>query len=543
MRTNPRHPKPISGARHSSRGRGEDLSSSAEKADLWRRITIGEQLARNARQTPDVVAFKFEGQERRYSELEERVTALANGLITRGLGRGDRVAVMMNNCLELPESYLGICRAGGICVPINFRLKTAEVEYILQCGAAFVIADEFSLPVVAQCEAVRSGTCGVIALGVPAGGGTANYEQLIETSPTEPAGIDVTENEPAFIMYTSGTTGRPKGAVLSHLNLFVNTMNMIAALEISATDRRWLAGLPLFHIGGLNGILPFLYLGGTSIVLPTGGFDAAHVTSLLEHERITSCFFVPSQWQAICEVAQISDMNLCLERATWGASVCPPSISDAIHRTFPKARTYNVFGQTEMSSITCAMRADRFPEKHGSVGTPVPGVEVRIVDEQMRDVPAGETGEIIYRGPTVMQRYWQSPEATAAAFQGGWFHSGDLVCADADGFLYVVDRRSDMIISGGENIYCAEVEAAIDSHPAVREVAIVGAPHEKWVETPIAFIVLRRGAEATESEIIGWCKDRLASYKKPTQVRFVPELPRNASGKVLKIELRKLVGN
>lgn len=521
------------------------MPGSTAPTESWRRITISDQLARNATQIPNVVAFQFEGRQRCYGDLDRRVTALANGLIELGARKGDRAAVMMHNCLELPESYLGICRAGGICVPINFRLKAAEVEYILeQSGATFAIVDELSAPVAGECEPIRSGTCGLIVrrgCGGPSFG--ADYEQLIESSSCNRVSINVADNDPAFIMYTSGTTGRPKGAVLNHLNLFVNTVNMIAALEISASDRRWLAGLPLFHIGGLNGLLPFLYLGGTSIILPTGGFNASHVASLLEDERITSCFFVPSQWQAICEVAQISEKKLCLERATWGASVCPPSISDAIHRTFPKARTYNVFGQTEMSSITCVMRADRFPEKHGSIGTPVPGVEVRVVDDQMRDVPVGDAGEIIYRGPTVMQAYWQSPAETSAALRDGWFHSGDLVRNDVDGFLYIVDRRSDMIISGGENIYCAEVEAVIDSHPAVREVAIVGAPHEKWVETPIAFVVLQEGATVTEAEIIGWCKDRLASYKKPTEVRFVPDLPRNASGKVLKIELRKQVGD
>ena len=356
---------------------------------------------------------------------------------------------------------------------------------------------------------------------------------------TLPPSIDVAEDAPAFIMYTSGTTGRPKGAVLSHYNLNINTINMLISLEISPSDRRWLAGLPLFHIGGLNGILPFLFLGGTSYILPSGNFDPAETLALLTEERITSCYFVPTQWREICALPGAREGKFTLERVTWGASVSPPSVLSAIAETFPGVRMFNVFGQTEMSSITTAMRADKAAGKMSSVGRPVTNVEVRVVDPDMNDVRQGGVGEIVYRGPTVMQGYWNKPNETAEAFFGGWFHSGDLVRQDEEGYLFVVDRKKDMIISGGENIYCSEVEAAIDAHPSVREVAVIGVPDPRWVETPMAVIALSESAgSVTAADIIAWCQTRIASYKKPTHVVFVDNLPRNAAGKVLKTELR-----
>ena len=224
----------------------------------------------------------------------------------------------------------------------------------------------------------------------------------------------------------------------------------------------------------------------------------------------------------------------------WGASVAPPSVLQAMAETFPGIPTYNCFGQTEMSSLTTVLTGEDALRKQGSVGKPIVNVEARLVDDGMNDVPRGQPGEIVYRGPTVMQGYWNKSEATADAFYGGWFHSGDLVREDEEGYMYVVDRKKDMIISGGENIYCAEVEAAIDSNSKVREVAIIGVPHEKWVETPVAVIAATDPSDPpNESEIIDWCRERLASYKKPSRVVIVDELPRNASGKVLKYQLRE----
>ena len=509
-----------------------------------RRLSYGEQLARTTRKTPDARALKFGDEQRTFRELDERVTRLANALAERGVSYGDRVATFMMNRLEVVETYLAACRLGAICVPINFRLVPDEVTYIASdSGTTALVVDsdlaETGGVVRERVPAIK--TCLVVADNADAAGpGAELYEPVLAAGSDEPPVIDVPEHDPAFIMYTSGTTGRPKGAVLSHFNLLINTYNVMASIGVREADEVFLSGLPLFHIGGLNLISPQLLLGGTSVILPTGEFDPALTVDLLERDEVTGCYFVPTQWQQICAVPGIRERKLKLRRLLWGASVAPPSVLQAMSETFPGVPTYNCFGQTEMSSLTTVLSGEDAIPKMGSVGKPIVNVEARIVDVEMSDVPQGEVGEIVYRGPTVMQSYWNNPEATAEAFYGGWFHSGDLVREDEDGYMYVVDRKKDMIISGGENIYSAEVEAVIDAHPKVREVAIIGAPHEKWVETPLAVVVADDSSDPpSEDEIIEWCRGRLASYKKPTRVVFVDALPRTASGKVLKFELRQ----
>jgi acyl-CoA synthetase (AMP-forming)/AMP-acid ligase II len=516
--------------------------------DAARRMSHGEQLARVARKKPDKVAYRFRDTSRTFAELDERVTRLANALTDRGVGRGDRVATLAMNCIEVVEAYFAAARLGALCVPINFRLVADEIEYIAGDSGAKALVVDAELaelagrvrpriaPVMASC----------LVLGdrpEDAGPGAERYEDVLAAASPVPPGVDVDEHEPWMLMYTSGTTGRPKGAVLSHFNLLMNTITMQVENGISGDDEVWLSGLPLFHIGGLNGILPYILLGGTSVILPSGQFDAAEVVDILEAQQITGCYFVPTQWQQICAVPGVRDRRLALRRISWGASQAPPSVLQAMEDTFPGVPNSNAFGQTEMSSVTCLLRGEDAVRKMGSVGTPVPNVEVRIVDDELRDVGVDEVGEIVYRGPTVLQSYWNNPEATAEAFAGGWFHSGDLVRRDAEGFIYVVDRKKDMIISGGENIYCAEVEAVIDAHPKVQDVALIGVPSEKWVETPMAVVTAVDPADPpTEEEVIAWCRERLASYKKPTSVVVVDALPRNASGKVLKTALRAELG-
>jgi fatty-acyl-CoA synthase len=494
--------------------------------DRSRRLTVPELVARSARRAPDAPALACEQDRRTFGELEERSERLAAALGARGVEPGDHVAMLQYNGIEFVEAFLAIQKLGACAVPVNFRLSREEVDYVLaDSGATLAIADPELAP--------RAGAVETIVVG-------PDYEEALAAAPPERRAHEVMGEDLAFLMYTSGTTGRPKGAMLSHQNLVVNTTNWL--YEVGARpDDVWLSGLPLFHIGGLNGILPFLHLGALAVIEPSGGFDPAQSIARLARDHVSMCFFVPTQWQEICAHPAVATVDReRLRKAMWGASQAPLPTLELLAATFPSVEIVNAFGQTEMSSNTCFLRGEDAIRKMGSVGRPALGVEARIVDESGEDVPPGEVGEIVYRGPTVMQGYHGKPEATAEAFAGGWFHSGDLVREDEEGFIYVVDRLKDMLISGGENVYPAEVERALIEHPAVAEVAVVGVPHPRWVETPLAVVVPAPDAEVSEEELIEHCRERLAGYKKPSAVVFVDILPRNAAGKVLKRELRDL---
>jgi fatty-acyl-CoA synthase/long-chain acyl-CoA synthetase len=268
--------------------------------------------------------------------------------------------------------------------------------------------------------------------------------------------------------------------------------------------------------------------------------DPVATLDLVERERVSSIFLVPAMWAAVVAVPGIADRDLSsLRRISWGAAPASTTLLRTMIDTFPQAEVVTAFGQTECSPVTCLLRGEDSVRKIGSVGTPMLNVEVRVVDDAMDDVPRGEVGEIVYRSPMVMKEYWGSPEATAEAFAGGWFHSGDLVRQDEDGYYYVVDRKKDMIITGGENVYCAEVEDVLAAHPAVAEVALIGVPDARYGEAPLAVVAPRDpGAPPTPEELSAWCRERLARYKHPREYSFVPALPRNPSGKVLKTSLR-----
>jgi fatty-acyl-CoA synthase len=284
-------------------------------------------------------------------------------------------------------------------------------------------------------------------------------------------------------------------------------------------------------------------IGATSVIMPTAPFDAQTTLDVIEAEGVTSLFLVPAQWQVLCAHPDATRRTGSLRTISWGAAPATVTLLETMAATFPGAEIISLFGQTEMSPVTTSLPGRDAIRKIGSVGKPIPTIAARIVDDQMNDVPPGAVGEIVYRGPTLMAGYWNNPEATAEAFAGGWFHSGDLVRADEEGFLYVVDRKKDMIISGGENIYCAEVENVLAAHPAVADVAVIGAKHERWGETPIAVIVpADPAAPPALDDLTDWARGKLASYKKPTSLVIVAELPRNAAGKVLKHQLRASYG-
>jgi acyl-CoA synthetase (AMP-forming)/AMP-acid ligase II len=494
--------------------------------DQSRRLVTPELVGRARRAKPDHPAVIFGGVVRTHAELGDRAQRLAAVLATSGIEAGDAVALLLNNRIEFVEALLACHRLGAVAVPINVRLAPDEVGFILaDAGAEALICDA---------PPPAAGARLVLEVG-PA------YEAALASAAAAPATV-VTEDDHALMCYTSGTTGRPKGAVLTHRGLVASTLSWIHEMG-AGPDDVWLSGQPLFHIGGINGLLPFLVLGATVIMTPTATFDPDAALDLMEAHAVTMCIFVPTQWAQICasEAATRIDARR-LRVAMWGASPAPLRTLDSMQATFPDAAIVSAYGQTEMSGATTLLKGADSTRKMGSVGRPMFGVELRVVDEALDDVPCGSVGEIVYRGPNVMACYHRQPEQTAEAFAGGWFHSGDLAHFDEDGYLWLVDRKQDMIVSGGENIYPAEVERVLLDHPAVAEAAVVGVPHERWVETPVAFVVARDGAEIGEAELIGHCRDHLAGFKKPSAVIVVDKLPRNAVGKVLRRRLRETYG-
>nr|WP_179282797.1 long-chain fatty acid--CoA ligase [Rhodococcus sp. 15-1154-1] len=497
---------------------------------LNRALTLDSVIRRAGRKFPESVAIRHRERSETYRTLNEHVDNVARQLAGLGISSGARVGILMHNSIDMVETLFGALRIAAIAVPINFRLTAAEIAYIVEdSGLTVLVVDP-------ELDAVARGAVSELA-DPPVVTTTAQMASADETRPFGP--VRPAEHDPAFIMYTSGTTGRPKGAVLSHMNLVVHTMNVVATLGMASPDEVILTGMPIFHIGGLDVLLYPLLGGGRTILADTNGFDARHIVATMESENVTTAIFVPTQIREICAVEGIAQRELVLERICWGASSAPPSILAKLVEVFPLISVYALFGQTEMSSATCILDMRAHPERIGSVGRAVMNVEVRIVDGDGQDVAVGEVGEIVYRGPTVMQGYWKNPGATKDALSGGWMHSGDLCRMDEDGFVYVVDRVKDMVISGGENIYCAEVERIIDGHPAVADVAVIGIPHPKWVETPVAIIVPTNPANVpSAADIIAHCRQYLAGYKCPSEVLVVTELPRNATGKIQKFVLR-----
>jgi fatty-acyl-CoA synthase len=491
------------------------------------------------------VAIRFNGDSIAWGQLDDRLHRLAAGLISRGVSKGDRVAILMTNRPEFVEIALAANAVGAIGVPLNFRLAPEEVAYILgDSGSSVVVTDPVLQPLATAAIASLTEPPLLVVVGLdPAVDGDAiGYDELVADQPHEPEFID--ERDVALIMYTSGTTGRPKGAMLTHLNLLMQSITSIRTSRIQGDDVVSLCNVPLFHIAGIGGMPVSLLVGAKTVIMPTGLFDAESTLEVVETEKVTSLFLVPAQWQVLCAHPDATRRCASLRTIAWGAAPASVKLLEDMARVFPHTEIISVFGQTEMSPVTTSLPGTEAVRKIGSVGKVIPTIVARVVDDEMNDVKPGEVGEIVYRGPTLMAGYWNAPEATDDAFAGGWFHSGDLVREDEDGFLYVVDRKKDMIISGGENIYCAEVENVLASHPGIAEVAIIGAPHERWGETPLAVVVpADADAPPTLEDLVEFSRDRLASYKKPTVVVLVEALPRNASGKVLKHELRARFGS
>lgn len=518
------------------------LTLAQQQPYLARRQNWVNQLERHAMMQPDAPALRFVGNTMTWADLRRRVAALAGALSGRGVGFGDRVMILMLNRTEFVESVLAANMIGAIAVPLNFRLTPTEIAVLVEDCVAHVMLTEAALaPVAIGVRNIQPLLSVIVVAGGSSQDSVFGYEDLLNEAGDVHEPVDIPNDSPALIMYTSGTTGRPKGAVLTHANLTGQAMTALYTSGANINSDVGFVGVPLFHIAGIGNMLTGLLLGLPTAIYPLGAFDPGQLLDVLEAEKVTGIFLVPAQWQAVCTEQQARPRDLRLRVLSWGAAPAPDALLRQMSATFPETQILAAFGQTEMSPVTCMLLGEDAIAKRGSVGRVIPTVAARVVDQNMNDVPVGEVGEIVYRAPTLMSCYWNNPEATAEAFAGGWFHSGDLVRMDSDGYVWVVDRKKDMIISGGENIYCAELENVLASHPDIAEVAVIGRADEKWGEVPIAVAAVTNDDLRIE-DLGEFLTDRLARYKHPKALEIVDALPRNPAGKVLKTELRLRYG-
>ncbi len=486
---------------------------------------------------PHKPAILFEGERITYRQLSRRADRTACWLQDLGIEKGDRVAVMLHNCPEFLDLYLACSRLGAIFVPVNYRLAGPELDYTLKNARPrlFVFGKEYS-PLVhplnlSQCRPPLL----LSSVGEPEFPGCIDYR--VETAcfdgkepfltqylgPSDPV-------EPQVIMYTSGTTGRPKGAVLTHRKTFFNCLNAEIFFKLHFDDVMLII-LPLFHSGGLFiQAAPAIYKGATLVIHPR--FDAAKTYRDIRQHKVTKFLGVPTVYRSLLQIppdqrGDISSLSVC---AIGGEKTTTEILSECKAAGFPLRQ---VMGQTETSILLWASEED-FLRKPGTVGRPVFHAEVGLVNKQGRPVPPGEVGEIVVRGSIVMKEYWVDPEKTAETIRNGRLHTGDLARMDEDGYFYLVDRVSDMFISGGENVYPAEVERVLRGHPGVEEAAIVGVPDETWGEVGHAYIIPKKGAALDPGELTDFCKAQLASYKCPKMYSLCKDLPRTALGKVRK---------
>lgn len=496
---------------------------------------IGSWLTRRSRLYGEKTAIVYGDRRISYGELNVRVNSLANALLGFGVRRGDRVAAFLMNGNEILEGMFACAKLGAIFVPVNFRLSENEVEYILHDSSARVFIYHESLSRVA--DEVRRRTEIPVAIRVGHGMGELNYERLLEEAHGTEPGFEVDSGEMHMMMYTSGTTGRPKGTMLTHANTQWNAINAFLALPLLESDIT-LTVAPLFHIGAMNIFTtPLLYKGGTVVIQDQ--FGPSQVLAKVERERVTTLFLVPAMWLAITQLEDFDRHDLSSLRLNLsGGAPCPLTVIEFFQqRGMPFVEG---FGLTETAPIVSVLDDENTVRKNGSVGRPVFHVDTRIVDDMGNGLPEGDVGELLLRGPNVASGYWNKPEATREAMRGGWFYTGDLAREDDEGFLYIVDRAKDMLISGGENVYPVEIEQELFRHPKIREVAVVGVADDNWGEVPMAFVALHDVEKSLTLEELGkFCEGKLARFKIPKRLEIMEELPRNAAGKVLKTRLRE----
>jgi long-chain acyl-CoA synthetase len=492
-------------------------------------LNLASLLTESAARAPDSPAIRLGGAELSYGELDDRSARLASLLREKGVEPGDRVGVMLPNVPEFPIAYYGVLRAGGIVVPMNVLLKRREI--------AFYLEDSGAKPLLAWhgfAEEARDGAADADAEPIEVE--PADFAATLDKLEATPGLVDTAEDDTAVILYTSGTTGKPKGAELTHHNLFRNAdVSSRTTCEIASGDVV-LGALPLFHsFGQTVGMNASLKVGACLTLVPK--FDPAEALATMQRDGVTHFYGVPTMFGALLhhperESFDTSSLRNCI---TGGASM-PVEVLHGFEQAFD-AKVLEGYGLSETSPVACSNHPD-MERKAGSIGTPLEGVEMQVVDEDDNPVAQGEVGEIVIRGHNIMKGYWQRPDATADAMRGGWFHSGDMARTDEDGYFYIVDRKKDLIIRGGYNVYPREVEEVLYEHPKIREAAVVGVPHDEWGEEIGAAVVLHEGEKLPAEEIGAYVKERIAAYKYPRVVWFLDDLPKGPTGKILKREIK-----
>lgn len=492
---------------------------------------VAQVLEKRARLTPNRVGLvEWEtGRRFRYEELEERARRVANYLSKRGVHKGERVSILAPNGVYYADLFFGLAKLGAILVPLNWRLALPEQAYILNDSEpkALFYGKEYKETVERLKPQVK----------------VRHYidldDYIEDSSPEPPPPVEVSPEDPHTIFYTSGTTGRPKGAILPHRMVLWNSVNTIVSWGLTQDDVAPVF-TPMFHSGGFNVVLVPLFHVGGRIVL-TRAFEAEEALRLIERERATVIFMVPTMFRMLSEAPNFPETDFgSVKFLISGGAACPVELIRLYQGTglvFKQG-----FGMTEVGVNCFSMTAEESFRKLGSVGKPIFHSEAKIIDDAGREVGAEEVGELLISGPHVCSGYWNRPEETGQALVAGWFHTGDLARRDRDGFYYIVGRKKEMIISGGENIYLAEVEQVIASHPQVKEAAVIGVPDPKWGEVGRAVVVVKPGGSVTEHEIKEFCNGKLARYKIPKSVVFAETLPRTPYGKVIRAELRRRFG-
>ena len=508
--------------------------------------TFADVIYRNAILYPDSEAFVCGSERTSFKRFNERVNGLVHGLQALGIPKGEVIGILSWNRLEYPEVFGAAMKGGFILAHLNPRLQAEELVHVINDAEprALFLGSEL-VETVDRIHKQLPNTEFYLTFG-DAEGRMMAYGEMVESQSKEEPELRVSEEDPLTIFYTSGTTGIPRGAVYMHKQKMENTSMKALDIGVEFGDRH-LVVLPMFHIGGDSHIWPFFLMGGCNVIMPRPSFDPAEALQMIAEERITDVHIVPTQLISLLSLPDIEQYDLhCLKRIWYAASPMPTEVLKKGLSVFGPIFLQG-YGQTESGpDVTVLNKANhRYSGESteaqsvlASCGQPCIGVHVRIVDDAGRDVEVGKIGEIIVKSKRIMTRYWRKPDETKEAIRDGWLYTGDLGYYDEKGFIYIADRKKDMIITGGENVYPLEVENVLYRYPAVKEVAVIGVPDPHWVERVHALVVLKKNAQAAEEDIINFCKECIAHYKAPRTVEFVESLPKNPQGKILKKTIR-----